>query len=161
MTITSVQQDPEAATLTVVTQLAASPEEAWRLWADPRRLERWWGPPTWPATFETHDLAPGGSATYSMTGPEGERARGWWRFTEVDAPHLLAFEDGFADDEGRPADGPVTRMRAVLEAADGGTRMTLTSTFASPQDMQGLVAMGMVEGLQEALSQIDGLLVAA
>ena len=43
----------------------------WQLWADPRLLERWWGPPGFPATFEHHDLTPGGTITYFMSGPDG------------------------------------------------------------------------------------------
>jgi hypothetical protein len=35
-----------------------------------------------------------------MTGPEGDRHRGWWRVIAVDAPRALEFEDGFADDDG-------------------------------------------------------------
>ena len=44
----------------------------WALWADPRKLERWWGPPTFPATVLEHDLRPGGKVSYYMTSPEGE-----------------------------------------------------------------------------------------
>ena len=74
------------------------------MWADPRQLERWWGPPTWPATFVEHDLTTGGGAHYFMTGPEGEKAHGWWRIVAVDEPRSIEFEDGFADEEGRPDD---------------------------------------------------------
>ena len=49
----------------------APPERVWDLWADPRKLERWWGPPFWPATFTAHDLAPGSHVEYHMTGPTG------------------------------------------------------------------------------------------
>src|SRR5918995_434428 len=49
---------------------------AWQLWADPRQLERWWGPPGYPATFVDHDLTVGSRATYYMTSPEGEKHSG-------------------------------------------------------------------------------------
>ena len=75
MTVLSTTPDTEARTLTVVAEFAAPPARVWQLWSDPRQLERWWGPPTWPATFVEHDLVPGGSARYVMTGPEGEQAR--------------------------------------------------------------------------------------
>ena len=57
MTVTSVTKDPEALTMTVVSELDATVERAWQLWADPRQLERWWGPPTYPATVVDH-IAP-------------------------------------------------------------------------------------------------------
>lgn len=106
MTIVSSTQDPEALTLTIVAELAAPPSRVWQVWSDPRPLERWWGPPTWPATFEQHDIVPGGGSRYYMTGPDGEKSRGWWRFLALDEPRSLEFEDGFADEFGRaePAD---------------------------------------------------------
>ena len=41
MTVTSVHPDTENLTMTIETRVAATPERAWRLWADPRQLERW------------------------------------------------------------------------------------------------------------------------
>jgi uncharacterized protein YndB with AHSA1/START domain len=81
MTVTDVRKDPGSRTLTIEAEFDASPERIWELWADPRQLERWWGPPTYPATFETHDLRPGGHVTYYMIGPEGDQPRGFWRWT--------------------------------------------------------------------------------
>ena len=71
MTVTDVRKDPDALTLTITSVFDAAVDRVWQLWADPRRLERWWGPPTYPATFVDHDLTPGGRVTYFMTGPEG------------------------------------------------------------------------------------------
>jgi uncharacterized protein YndB with AHSA1/START domain len=78
MTVVSTQTDTEALTLTFVAEFDASVERVWQMWQDPRQLERWWGPPTWPATFDRHDFVQGGRSSYYMTGPEGEKARGWW-----------------------------------------------------------------------------------
>jgi len=58
MSVTSDDKDLDSITLTLVADVDAPPERAWRLWADPRQLECWRGPPTHPATFEQHDLTP-------------------------------------------------------------------------------------------------------
>ncbi|WP_258725175.1 SRPBCC family protein [Cellulomonas sp. NS3] len=159
MTVVSTTKDEEALSLSIVADLAAPPARVWQLWSDPRQLERWWGPPTWPATFVDHDLTVGGRATYYMTGPDGEKARGWWRFDSVDEPWSLAFEDGFSDDEGNPSDSmPTLRAQVVLEEIPEGTRMTVTSRFQTAEQMQQLVEMGMVEGLTGAMGQIDTIL---
>lgn len=55
MPITEVRKDTEAKTMTVQSEWDATPEQVWNLWADPRKLERWWGPPSWPATVVDHD----------------------------------------------------------------------------------------------------------
>jgi uncharacterized protein YndB with AHSA1/START domain len=76
MTVTAVRKDPRTLTMTLEAEFDASPERVWQLWADPRQLERWWGPPTYPATFTRHDLAPGSRVEYYMTGPEGDQPHG-------------------------------------------------------------------------------------
>ena len=84
MTVTAVRKDPEALTMTLTAEFDASPARVWELWADPRQLERWWGPPTYPATFTAHDLAPGSHVEYHMTGPSGDQPRGFWDIVEAD-----------------------------------------------------------------------------
>src|SRR5688572_8313393 len=110
MPVTGVEKDPVALTMTVSAEYDAPVERCWELWADPRRLERWWGPPEWPATFVDHDLTPGGFVTYFMTGPDGDKAHGWWRVLAVDAPCRLEVDDGFGDEPGNAGDMPLTRM---------------------------------------------------
>jgi uncharacterized protein YndB with AHSA1/START domain len=160
MTEIDVQKDPQALTLTVTTHLDAGVDRVWQIWADPRQLERWWGPPSYPTTVVDHDLSPGGGVSYFMTGPGGDKHHGWWRVLSVDAPTGLEIEDGFADDSGTPnPDMPTTRMSVQLEAAGAGrTTMRIVTRFSTLADMERLVAMGMVEGIKEAASQIPALL---
>lgn len=156
MPLTSVTSDPAALTLTAVGEYAVPVEQLWDAWADPRRLERFWGPPTWPATFVRHDMAVGGRSDYWMTGPEGERARGWWRFESVEPGRSFTFTDGFADAEGAPDDSlPTSSTTVVVEATDAGSRFTAVTTFPDVAAMERLVAMGMAEGLTEAFGQLD------
>jgi uncharacterized protein YndB with AHSA1/START domain len=58
MTVTNVEKDPKALTMTITAELDATVARSWRLWADPRQLERWWGPPTYPATVVTTISSP-------------------------------------------------------------------------------------------------------
>lgn len=160
MTVTNVHKDAERLTLSITAEFDAPVSRVWELWEDPRQLERWWGPPTYPATFVEHDLTPGGTVTYYMTGPDGDQPHGWWRIVEVEAPHRLVFEDGFADDAGNPLNEmPTISMRVTIEAiASGRTRMVIEDRFDSVEAMEQLVAMGMEEGMTLALGQIDDLL---
>lgn len=160
MAATSIDKDHEALVMTLTTELRAPIERAWQLWADPRQLERWWGPPSYPATFVDHDLTPEGRVTYFMTGPEGDQHHGWWRVLTVDAPDRLQFEDGFADQAGDPAhDMPTTITWVRLdEIPGGGTRMTLETKFPSTEAMNRMISMGVEEGITLAVGQIDGIL---
>lgn len=159
MTVTAIDKDPTGRTLTITAAFDAPVARVWQVWSDPRQLERWWGPPSYPATFVAHELAPNGRAAYYMTGPDGTRYHGWWHVRTVDAPHGFTFDDGFADDEGRPDDAmPVTLVAVRIEAQGARTIVTITSTFASVEDMERLLAMGMDEGMAAALGQVDELL---
>ncbi|MDQ1403389.1 MAG: hypothetical protein QOG03_1705 [Actinomycetota bacterium] len=160
MTVTTVHKDPEALTMTITAELDATVERAWQLWADPRQLERWWGPPTYPATFVDHDLAPGALVTYFMTGPDGDKSHGWWQVVAVEPPRRLEIKDGFADDSGTPNDEmPTMTMVATLTERDGGgTLMAIETLFPSLEAMEKLVSMGMEEGITAAVGQIAGIL---
>jgi uncharacterized protein YndB with AHSA1/START domain/pimeloyl-ACP methyl ester carboxylesterase len=160
MTVTAVRKDPQALTMTVDAEFDASPERVWQLWADARQLERWWGPPTYPATFTRHDLAPGSRVEYHMTGPEGDQPRGFWEIVEADPPRSLVFRDGFANDDGSPnADLPLTTARITIQDIGGGrTRMSIESLFPSTEAMEQVLALGAEEGLKQAVGQIDAIL---
>ncbi|BCJ40305.1 activator of HSP90 ATPase [Actinoplanes ianthinogenes] len=159
MTVTETVKDTEALTLTFVTDFAAPVEQVWQVWADPRKLERWWGPPTWPATFTRHEFVVSGAARYHMTGPDGTKAHGWWTITTIEAPFRLEFDDGFGDDQGEPIkdDQPV-HIVVTLDGAGGKTRMTVVNHFADAAQLERLVTMGMQEGMRLALGQIDQVL---
>jgi len=161
MTVTDVHKDPQTRTMTITAEFDVPVERAWQLWSDPRQLERWWGPPTYPATFVEHDLRPGGLVTYFMTGPEGDKSRGLWHVREVQPPRLLVVEDAFADEEGRQSEQmPVTLMRVELaDREGGGTRVRIASIFPSVEAMEQLIEMGMEEGMRLAMGQMDAILV--
>lgn len=160
MPIVRVDKDLDNHSMTVVAEYDATVDRVWQLYADPRQLERFWGPPTWPATVVDHDLSPGGRVTYFMTGPDGEKSAGYWDVLEVSAPRRFLVEDGFADDAGQPNPAmPVTRMEFQLaERTGGGTTMTVVSTFPSTEAMHKVLEMGMEEGMRLAMGQIDTVL---
>jgi len=160
MAVTAVRKDPENLTMTVEAEFDASPTRVWQLWADPRQLERWWGPPTYPATVTTHDLRPGGRVEYHMTGPSGDQPRGYWQIVTVEEPQRLVFRDGFANDDGTPnTDMPTNDVEVTIVSIDAGrTRMSIASIFPDAAAMEQVLAMGMEEGLTQAVGQIDAIL---
>lgn len=160
MPVIDVSHDLETLTLTIVAEFSAPVQRIWDLYADPRQLERIWGPPSHPATFVDHELTVGARTTYFMTGPEGEKYAGYWIVTKVDEPHRLCFDDGFADEDFNPNPNlPVSKNEFRFEAIQGGTRATYTSTYENKESLEQVLAMGIVEGATSAINQIDTLLV--
>jgi uncharacterized protein YndB with AHSA1/START domain len=155
-----IDKNPETQTMVITAELEAPIAGVWRLWADPRMLERWWGPPGFPATFEHHDLTPGGQITYFMTGPDGgDRFDGTWNVVEVEALRRLVIEDAIVEDDGTPSDGnSMTRMEIDFEAVGATTRMIVTTYFDSIEGMEQAIVMGVLEGMKACFAQIDALL---
>lgn len=161
MSVTSTTTDVDDLTLTFVTEFDAPLERVWQLWADPRLLERWWGPPTWPASFPEYDFREGGRAHYYMTGPSGDEAHGVWRITLVEPQTRIAFQDGFASSTGEyDAAHGMTGAEVSLVETEGRTTMTIVNRFESREQFDRLSEMGMEEGMRSALGQIDAILAA-
>ena len=154
MPLTSLTKDPATLSLTVVGDYAVSQQRLWDAFADPRQLERFWGPPAYPATFTLHDFRVGGRAEYFLALPEGQKWHGAWKFTAVTP--ISSFEaldgDDNADDNAMPAG-----MRFAFESTAGGARLTIVARFSSIEAMEQTIP-GMEEGLRAAMPQLDGLL---
>ena len=65
MPVTSVDRDLDRLTLTITAEFPVPVRRLWDAYVDPRQLEKFWGPPTWPATFTRHDVFPGGRSDYT------------------------------------------------------------------------------------------------
>jgi uncharacterized protein YndB with AHSA1/START domain len=154
MPLTSVTKDAAKLTLTVVGDYPVPQKRLWDAFADPRQLERFWGPPTWPATFTRHDMKVGGRAEYFLTGRNGEKWSGSWKFTAVNPISSFDAQDGEdnAEDQNMPSS-----MKFTFEATPTGSRMTVVTQFPSVEAMEQ-VAAGMEEGLRAAMPQLDAVL---
>ncbi len=159
MPVTDVTIDPEALTFTLTAEFAAPVERLWEAFTEPQQLERFWGPPGYPATFTEFDLTPGGRARYHMTGPKGEEFHGVWEFLEIDAPRTFSALDSFADQDGAVvSDLPTSRMVFSFAQTPTGSRLVNTTHFETAEALEKVVAMGMVEGSTMAINQLDRVL---
>ena len=154
MPITDITKDPENLTLTVVADFPVPQQRLWEAWTDPRQLERFWGPPFAPATFTHHDFTVGGRAEYYLTGADGEKWNGTWRFTAIDPIDSFEAYDGEdnAEDENLPA-----AMRFAFETTAAGSRLVGITRFGSLEAMEETLP-GMEVGIRAALPQLDALL---
>lgn len=154
MPLTSVTKDAETLTLTVVGDFPVSQQRLWDAFADPRQLERFWGPPFAPSTFTHHDMRVGGRAEYFLTLPEGERWNGSWTFTAVNPIDSFEANDGEdnAEDESMPAG-----MTFTFATTEAGSRLTIVTRFSSVEAMEQTIP-GMEAGLRAAMPQLDALL---
>lgn len=156
MSVTSVEKDPEALTVTIRAELDASVERAWQLWADPRQFEQWWGPADYPATVIEHDLRAGGRIVFFLTGPEGERNESMWEVVAADPPRHLELRDADVDENGCPNDGNAMTLLVVsIDARDGGGVVMAIQTHFDSLDGMERELTGFEEGMRTLFSQIE------
>lgn len=156
MPVTDVTTSPDDLTMTLVGDFSVPVERLWEAFTTPSLLERFWGPPTFPARFTGFDFAPGGRAAYTMTGPRGEKSSGYWEFLSIQEGASFEVLDGFADEDGTPNPAmPSMRLEFHFAGTDGGSRLVTTTHFVSLEEMEKLTEMGMVEGSTLAFGQID------
>ncbi len=159
MPVTSVTKDPAALTMTVVADFSVPVHRLWDAYADPRQLEKFWGPPAHPATFTRHDASPGGLSAYEMSMPGGEVSRGYWQWLAVEPGQSFEVLDGFCGPDGSPnVEMPTVRAVFAFEPTQQGARVTTTTYFNSADDLANLVDMGMEDGLNAAMAQMDAVL---
>jgi uncharacterized protein YndB with AHSA1/START domain len=154
MPVTSVTKDPAKLTFTIVADFPVPQQRLWDAYADPRQLERFWGPPSWPATFTRHDFKVGGRSEYFMTGPNGEKFTGSWKFIAVNPISYFEAHDG--EDNADDPNGPAG-MTFTFETTPTGSRMTGVTRFPSLEAMEKSAA-AMEEGMRAAMPQLDALL---
>lgn len=159
MSVLSIDKNAEYKTIVITAEYHATVDDVWQLWADPRLLERWWGPAEFATTFHRVDLTPGGTISYSMKGADADvDFGGTWNVLEVEAPTRLVVADAEVDDDGTPTDGnSMTRLVVDISGAGGTTRMTITTHFDSVDGMEHEGA-GFAEGMRACMARIDGLL---
>ena len=159
MPITSVSKDPQALTMTVTAEFPVPVQRLWDAYADPRQLEKFWGPPEYPSTFVRHDFAKGGRSDYYMTGPDGPQPGAYWKFLSVDPGKSFEVEDGFSEPEGTVYAGvPPMRMVFTFEPTDGGSRVSTVTHFVSTEALAMTLEMGMEEGMTLAMGQMDAVI---
>jgi uncharacterized protein YndB with AHSA1/START domain len=154
MPLTSVTKDPAKLSLTVVGDYPVPQKRLWDAFADPRQLERFWGPPAFPATFTRHDFKVGGRAEYFLTLPEGKKWSGSWKFTAVNP--ISAFEAHDGEDNAEDKNMPAS-MKFAFETTPTGSRLTIVTRFSSVEAMEQTIP-GMEEGLRAAMPQLDAVL---
>ena len=109
----------------------------WQMWTDPEHFSQWYGPRGFSVPVAKMDLRVGGTRTICMSSPDGSMKM-WTtgEFTEITPSTRLAYTESPSDENGNlispqamgmPEGYPATtEVIVVLEAVDGGTKMTMT-----------------------------------
>jgi uncharacterized protein YndB with AHSA1/START domain len=161
-----VTKDLENKTLIIECVVNGPKEKVWRAYAEKDLYEKWWGPEGWETTTKEFDFREGGRVHYCMKCVDknqgewyGQESWGLIEMEEIDAPNRFVGKDYFSDESGnKNSDMPGQTMAVELIEEDGKTRIVARSIVDSVEQLEQLLAMGMVEGFSSQLNRLEQLL---
>jgi uncharacterized protein YndB with AHSA1/START domain len=119
----------------------ATPEAVWRAWEDPEAFAQWMGPGASTITMQSSDFRVGGMRRYIMHVPGAGDYPNRTVYRELKAPLRMAYTHGGDTDN----DPNAFEVVVTFTAKDGGTLVTIHSTFPSIAARDGVVSFGAVE----------------
>ena len=153
MTITP---DLDAKLLFVERLFDAPRELVFKAWSEAERLSQWWGPRGWTVPYCKVDFRPGGVWHYCMEGPGGMQSWGKAVYNEIVVPERIVYTDTFSDEAGNQAPGMPVMVITVEFIDEGGkTRVVSRGEFASREDLESLIQMGLIQGLTETWDRLE------
>lgn len=156
---TQLTKDEAKQQITVVREFAAPVNRVWAAWTQPELLDQWWAPKPWKTETLSMDFQVGGTWSYAMVGPAGEKHYCRADYSAIDAPHSYTGLDAFCDPDGNVlTDFPRTNWHVTFEPSEAGTKVTTIMSFAKLEDLRKILEMGFQEGFTMAHGNLDELL---
>lgn len=142
-------------------------ERVWQAWGDSDDVKAWWGPHGFSVPIADMDFRVGGASLVCMQPEGGPKFCNTWRYRTLDAPRLIEFDMGWADEHGNevdpaamglPPDLPrVVPHRIVLEdLGDGTTRMEITEFGYTSEQTVAISRSGLLQVLEKMAVLLGG-----
>ena len=162
---TKVVKDLEAKTLTIEREINAPKQKVWGAYADKDIFAQWWGPEGWETTVKEFDFRPGGHNLYAMkcVDPKqgdffGQESWAVMQYQTMDEPNGFSYKDLFANPDGTPMENmPVVNVEIKFIEKDDKTTIVTTIQANAAEEIEKLLAMGMVEGISSTFDRLEKL----
>lgn len=144
----------------VITRVFDAPRATvWKAWTEAKYLTQWWGPNGWSLPVCEVDLRPGGTWFYCMQGPDAMQSCGVSVYQEIVAPERLVYTDAFADAQGNVVKTMPEALITLEFIEDGGkTTVRSVTLYASAENRDTVLKMGVLQGITETLDRLEVLL---
>lgn len=152
--------DTTTGTIDMRRDFAAPLSRVWSCYTQADLLDRWYAPKPLTTRTAHMDFREGGHWHFAMITPEGTEYWSRFDFRSIEPTSRFAYLDGFSDAEGNVAqDLPRAEADTRFAGADGRTTVRSTIRYASAEDLQKVIDMGMEAGIASTLDRLDELLV--
>ena len=133
--------------------LNAPRELVFKAHTDPNLISKWWGPRRYTTTVDKMDVRVGGVWRFVQRDAAGNEYAFNGVYREIVPPEKLSYTFEF---EGMP--GHVLIETLTFEEQGGKTKLTVTGSFQSVEDRDGMLHSGMEEGANESYERLAELL---
>jgi uncharacterized protein YndB with AHSA1/START domain len=137
----------------------APKSEVWKYYTTAELLDKWWGPEPYKAITKSFDFKPGGQWRYIMSGPEGDAHHCVNEFGTIDPENSFTASDAFTDENWNVnTELPTADWEIMFTEENDMTHVKVAVTYKSAADLETVVKMGMKEGFNQGLDQLEALL---
>lgn len=131
----------------------------WKAWTTREMLDEWWAPKPWKAITVSMDLRNGGRWHYYMQGPEGEKQYCLVNYKSIVPGKSFTGDDAFCDQNGNVNNEfPSMYWEVSFSSIGKTTKVDVSISFNSEEDLNKIVEMGFKEGFAAAHNNLDELL---
>ena len=145
--------------LTIHREFDAKRQLVWDCHTKAELLDQWFAPKPLTTKTKHMDFRPGGYWHFVMLTPDGETYWSRFDYQTIDPIDGYTALDGFIDESGA-INPDMPRSKMDVSFVDQGERTLVTSVvlYASADDLQKAVGMGMKEGITSTQERLDELL---
>ena len=145
--------------LTVERKFDGKRQLVWDCHTKQELLDRWFAPKGLTTTTRHMDFRAGGYWHYAMVTPDGQHFWNRLDYLTIDPIDSYSAKDGFCDEAGTVnPDMPRSGWAVTFADAAGGTLVTTVVRYASAEDMQKAIDMGLEGGMASTMERLDELL---
>ncbi|HEY0669151.1 MAG TPA: SRPBCC domain-containing protein [Sphingobacteriaceae bacterium] len=128
----------------------------WAAWTESDILDRWWAPKPYKAFTQSMNFVEGGRWHYLMLAPGREKQWGLFDYDLIKPLKFFSGINAFCDENAIiDQSKPQVKWENEFNPNNQETILTITLQFASLEDLETIVNMGLKEGFTERLESLD------
>lgn len=150
---------PESNQLIAERSFAAPKSKVWQYYTTAELLDKWWAPEPYKAITKSFDFSEGGHWHYIMQGPEGLAHYCINNYKTINPEDSFTAQDAFANEDWSiKTDMPGSDWEVTFTENGEMTNVKVVLTCESSEALSTLEKMGMKEGFNQGLDQLEALL---
>lgn len=151
--------DRQTNTITVKREFAAKRQLVWDCYTRSELLDRWFAPKPLTTKTKSMDFREGGHWHYAMIMPDGTEYWSRQDYVSIQPIEHYSAKDGFTDETGElNPDLPQSDLDVTFKELADHSLVETVVTYASLNDLEKVIEMGIQEGLTSTLERLDELL---